>query len=175
MIDAEILRALRHDIRAWPGGRSIHADHEPDAFAPTTLAVVVQLFDLPADHPLIARAETPEWSARDAEALIDLIAERMAAAVASSADVAFLAQRERAARAAATARTKNKGLSPAQRRVLDAAAELGLADRLHVPGTPAAIARRLNDRGFASTSSDVAKCIKRIDEKGLLPQQRDDA
>ena len=37
LIDAAWLKEIRFDVLHWPGGRSIHANYKPDAFAPTTL------------------------------------------------------------------------------------------------------------------------------------------
>lgn len=173
--DAAMLRAIRHDIRAWPGGRSIHDDYEPDVYAPTTLAVVVLLLGLPADHPLIGRAQSADWAPRDAEALLDLIADHLAERASAGAGAAFAAKLQNAARARGVAAPKNARLSPAQRHVLVAAAELGLSGDLLVRGTPAKIAIVLNKSYPNITSSDVARRIREMRKKGLLPQQSADA
>ncbi|MCO5109056.1 MAG: hypothetical protein M9907_18525 [Burkholderiaceae bacterium] len=181
MIDDDaMLRAIRHDIRAWPGGRSIRDDYEPDVYAPTTIAVVAEACGLPADHPLLARAQTPEWSARDAEALIDLVVEQLFADARNAKDAVFeggLAARvKRLDAVAAAARTKRARHSRMQQAVLDAAAdpEVRLSDRLLARGTAAKIARRLNSKYPNITSSYVSKRIEEMHNKGLLPPQRDD-
>lgn len=159
MIDSAMLAAIRHDIRAWPGGRSIHDDYEPDVFAPTTLAVVAELLDIPADHPLIARAQSPDWGTRDAQALLDLIADRLADAAHGSGADAFAARVRRVENARRSAKKRGEHLSAMQVVVFDAAEKLGLLDELFDDGTPAEIARALEKKYPDITASDVSKRI----------------
>jgi len=180
--DIELFRAIRHDIRTWPGGRSIHDDYEPDIFAPTTIAVVAEACGLPADHPLLVKAQTSEWSADAAEKLIDLLIAHLIAGSARYSDAQFLKHVRYDAAGAAAAATKNKRLSVMQQAVLDAAKEApaedkegDLSDRLLARGTAAKIARRLNRKYPTITSSYVSKRIEAMRDKGLLPPQRDDA
>lgn len=67
---------IRHDLRAWPGARSIRADHDADTYAPTTLAAVEDFLlglcggTVPAATVrLLRRAETDAWCRDDADAL----------------------------------------------------------------------------------------------------------
>lgn len=93
-MDAELMKDVRRDVRAWPGGRRIDDYYEPDVFAPSTLAVLKEhwLGDTPGAVALFARAQTDQWTPADAQELLDLLADRIADDVSASGDMALLAE-----------------------------------------------------------------------------------
>jgi hypothetical protein len=82
--------AIRDDIRIWPGAKPIDADYEWHAFAPNSLHVLLNEFgERPRIVKLLLRATTPQWSRRDADALIDAISDELAAAVEETGCAAY--------------------------------------------------------------------------------------
>ena len=74
----QMLGEIRQDLRAWPGGQSVHAYYEPDLFEPTTMAVILDSFvGDPEIQRLIRLAETPRWTLDAAHELFATVALRL--------------------------------------------------------------------------------------------------
>lgn len=98
------------DIRSWPGGLPLTVERASDTFSPTTLHVLSAEMgaDVPELSALLDKAQTPQWSRADADAVCDLFTDWLHAAKhGEEAEAAFWTHvgRQRRGRQNASART----------------------------------------------------------------------
>lgn len=155
-----MLRWIREDLLAWPGGRPIDADYEPDTYAPTTIAALLTDERLARDaevQRLAARAATAEWTREDGWALYarvsDLWADEIAPPAADAEWRKWLARENRKAAAAETNAARGRKKAEA----IDAeVAELRRAGRPEREIAPVVLAR-LAKAGVSVNISTVRK------------------
>lgn len=162
---AGLLKLIRHDVRRWPGSKSIRdLDNNDDTLAPSTIGHLVDevLAGDTRARELGAVAETGEWSRAHADELLDLLADRLATIGDGAGAASFEAELDRIAKGRDLTQRREAqyglALKPLQRAILDAEDKLGLE------ASAADIARHLSSTGKwpTATSSSVAKARRAL-------------
>lgn len=151
MISPALLRAIRSDVRAWPGNASLDADDAPEAFALLRAWVGHE----PRAAALLAAAESPAWTRASADELLDLLADWLAEQAASSADGAHMRRVEAIATGRRGGEAKGARLTDAKKLALEYEARLSLPDH---PAPPKLIADALSEAGARVTTPYRVGC-----------------